>query len=233
MAGSSSASFPAQPRAERTVAGTARGPAAAGPPPLAARFASPPAPPLASPPATALPGTAPPATALPATAPPATAPPGTALPGTALPVTAGWWTYADPAGFTIQLPRGWSAGSRTATHVTFTGPRAGFTVLVWWTTTPQPDQLTDWRQQAAYKAQTDPSYRQLAIQRVSYRGYNCANWEFSSSYQGQAIHVLDRGFIVTPGALAYAIELYGPQASWRSIRAGTWTGLLDSFTPAS
>jgi eukaryotic-like serine/threonine-protein kinase len=105
-------------------------------------------------------------------------------------------------------------------------------VVVWWTTAPQPDQLADWRQQAAYKAQTDPTYRQLAIRRVSYRGYNCANWEFSNSYHGQAIHVLDHGFIVTPGALAYAIELYGPEAGWRNVRAGTWTGLLDSFTPA-
>jgi len=105
-------------------------------------------------------------------------------------------------------------------------------VVVWWTTAPQPDQLADWRQQAAYKAQTDPTYRQLAIRRVSYRGYNCANWEFSNSYHGQAIHVLDHGFIVTPGALAYAIELYGPEAGWRNVRAGIWAGLLDSFTPA-
>ena len=147
-------------------------------------------------------------------------------------MAAGWRAYADPGGFTIQLPPGWSAGPRTATHVTFSGPRPGFTVVVWWTTTPQPDQLADWRQQAAYKAQTDPTYRQLAIRRVSYRGYNCANWEFSNSYHGQAIHVLDHGFIVTPGALAYAIELYGPEAGWRNVRAGIWAGLLDSFTPA-
>jgi hypothetical protein len=104
--------------------------------------------------------------------------------------------------------------------------------VVWWTTTPRPDQLADWRQQAAYKARTDPAYRQLAIDRVSYRGYNCANWEFADSDGGQAIHVLDHGFIVRPGALAYAIELYGPEAGWRDVHAGMWTGLLKSFTPA-
>ncbi len=108
----------------------------------------------------------------------------------------------------------------------------GFTVVVWWTTTPQPDQLTDWRQQAAYRAQTDPTYRQLGIARVSYRGYNSANWEFSSTYQGRIIHVLDHGFIVTPGALAYAIELYGPEGEWGNLRAQMWPGLLDSFAPA-
>jgi len=46
---------------------------------------------------------------------------------------------------------------------------------------------------------------------VSYRGYNAADWEFTNMYQGQLTHVLDQGFIVTPGRLACAIELYGPR----------------------
>jgi len=44
--------------------------------------------------------------------------------------------------------------------------------------------------------------------------------------------VLDQGFIVIPGRLAYAIELYGPDAGWSSVYAGVWQGLLATFTPA-
>ena len=44
-------------------------------------------------------------------------------------------------------------------------------------------------------------------------------------------HVLDRGFIVTPGRLGYAIELYGPDTGWSAVRASVWQGLLQTFMP--
>ena len=68
--------------------------------------------------------------------------------------------------------------------------------------------------------------------RVAYRGYNAADWEFINIYQGVLVHVLDRGFIVRPGQLAYAIELYGPAARWYSVHARIWGGLVRSFKPA-
>jgi serine/threonine protein kinase len=151
---------------------------------------------------------------------------------TVAPAWAGWHAYRDLSGFSIKLPPGWAVSSRTGTEVQFTGPTPGFVALVAWTTTPQPDQLTDWRQQAAAKAAADPSYQQIGIERVHYRGYNAADWEFTNLYQGALTHVLDRGFIVRPGRLAYAIELYGPDASWTSVRSGIWNGLLATFTPA-
>jgi len=61
---------------------------------------------------------------------------------------------------------------------------------------------------------------------VTYRGYNTADWEFTNMYQGRLTHVLDRGFIVTPGRLGYAIELYGPDTGWSAVRASVWEGLL-------
>ena len=145
--------------------------------------------------------------------------------------TAGWTTYRDPGGFSIKIPPGWAIHTRTATEVTFTGPHAGFVVLVGWTTHPKPDALADWRQQAALKTQSDPTYQQIGIQRVTYRGYNTADWEFTNMYQGQLTHVLDRGFIVTPGRLGYAIELYGPDTGWSAVRASVWEGLLQTFMP--
>ena len=147
-------------------------------------------------------------------------------------VPPGWTTYRDPEGFTIGLPPGWAIDTRSATEVTFTGPQAGFVVLVGWTRHPGPDQLADWRHQAALKARSDPTYQQIGIRRVPYRDYNTADWEFTNLYHGQLTHVLDHGFIVTPGRLGYAIELYGPDANWLPVRASIWKGLLRTFSPA-
>ena len=143
-----------------------------------------------------------------------------------------WTAYQDPGDFSIKLPPGWAASSTTATGVRFTGPQPGFVVLVAWTTQPQADQLADWRQQAAAKAQSDSTYQQICIWRIYYRGYNSADWEFTNMYQGLLTHVIDHGFIVTPGRLAYAIELYGPDASWSSVHASIWDELLQTFTPS-
>jgi serine/threonine protein kinase len=144
-----------------------------------------------------------------------------------------WVTYQDPSGFSIKLPAGWVATSRSREEVDFTGQPPGFVVIVAWSRHPQPDALADWRQQAAAKAQADPTYQQIRVQRVSYRGYNAADWEFINMYQGELTHVLDRTFIVQPGHLAYAIELYGPQAQWAPVQASTWNELMNSFEAPS
>ena len=158
----------------------------------------------------------------------------TVAPPVASPSPLTWAPYQDSSGFSIDLPTGWSVSSETSKEVWFTGPSPeGFTVVVEWNKHPQPDALADWRQQAAYKAQTDPTYQQIGIRRVSYRGYNAADWEFVNVYHGQLTHVLDRGFVVDPGTLGYAIELYGPDAQWPQAYASMWNDLVTSFEPAS
>jgi Protein kinase domain len=144
-----------------------------------------------------------------------------------------WHTYADPSGFAIRLPPGWAVASRTPGEVQFTGTHTGFVLIVAWNTHPQPDALADWQQQAAQKAATDSSYRQISILPVSYRGYNAADWQFKDIYQGVRIRVIDRGFIVRPGQLAYAIELYGPASQWPAVYASIWHPLVTRFRPAS
>lgn len=154
-------------------------------------------------------------------------------PAAAAPASNSWQPYRDPSGFAISLPAGWTVSSRSATEVHFSGGQPGFVVVVAWTTHPKPDALADWRQQAAAQATADQTYQQISIRRVSYRGYNTADWEFTNMYQGELTHALDRGFIVQPGRLGYAIELYGPDASWDPVYASMWNGLVQSFQPAS
>jgi len=131
-----------------------------------------------------------------------------------------------------SLPQGWALSTRPSSEVTFTGPDAGFVILVAWNTQPKPDALADWRNQAALKARSDPTYQQIAIRRVPYRGWNAADWEFTNMDKGQLTHVLDRGFIVTPGSLGYAIDLSGPDAGWSPVRARLWAHLVRTFSPA-
>jgi Protein kinase domain len=149
-------------------------------------------------------------------------------------VSAGrWHTYDDPSGFAVGLPPGWTAASTAPGEVQFTGTPGGFVLVVAWTTHPQADALADWEHQAAAKAAADSSYRQISIRRVSYRGYNAADWQFTNIYQGIRIRVVDRAFIVRPGQLSYAIELYGPASRWLAVYASIWKPLVTSFKPAS
>jgi len=117
--------------------------------------------------------------------------------------------------------------------VHFTGSPRGFVVVVAWTPHPKNDQLSDWRRHARAKSGSDSTYQQISIRRVSYRGYDAADWEFSNIYQGSPTRVIDGGFIVRPGRLAYAIELYGPAAEWPAIYARMWHDLIRTFEIAN
>jgi hypothetical protein len=147
-------------------------------------------------------------------------------------VAAGWVRYTDPSGFSVKIPPGWTVTSSGTDEVRFNGPMPGDVILIAWTDQPKADALADWEQQAAAKAQTDPTYQQISIQRVHYRGWNAADWEFINSYAGKPTEVLDRGFVVTPGVLGYAIEIYGPAGGFAAARAALWDGLTSTFEPA-
>jgi hypothetical protein len=118
-------------------------------------------------------------------------------------------------------------------EVRFNGPALGEVALVAWTYTPRPDAYTDWRNQAATHPAGDPTYQEVSITRVNYRGLNAADWEFEDSLPGVLTHYLDRAIIVTPGQLGFAIELEGPQSDWQSLYGSVWNGLTESFQPTS
>jgi hypothetical protein len=52
-----------------------------------------------------------------------------------------------------------------------------------------------------------------------------------SSYTWVQVVTEQGSFIVTPGRLGYAIELYGPDTGWSAVRASVWEGLLQTFMP--
>jgi serine/threonine protein kinase len=135
---------------------------------------------------------------------------------------------AAPGGPGVSAPASASASiSGDADWVPYTGP-GGFSIKVppgWSVTSSNADEvrftgpmpgdviLVAWTDQPKADALTD--------------------WEFINSYDGQPTQVLDRGFVVKPGALGYAIEIYGPVSGFAAEREALWDGLTATFEPAS
>jgi serine/threonine protein kinase len=162
--------------------------------------------------------------------------PGASATGTGHPVgravsASGWHTYHGH-GFAISLPSGWNVSSTSSTQVEFTGSPSGFVVTVAWSTDPQHDAVTDWQQASEQQEKTNPSYQLISIRKVSYRGYNAADWQFTDIYQGVLVRVIDRTFIVRAGKLAYVVELSGPASQWPAQYTRMWRPLVTSFQSA-
>lgn len=144
---------------------------------------------------------------------------------------AGWTTFSDPGEFSIGLPAGWAVKSSTSDEINFSGPQPGYIIRVAWTHRPQPDAYADWQSQSTGKSSDDPGYHLIGITRVDYRGWNTADWEFVDTADGGLDHYLDRGFIVKPGQLGFAIEILGPDANWTTVQPTLWPALTQTFQP--
>jgi eukaryotic-like serine/threonine-protein kinase len=125
--------------------------------------------------------------------------------------------------------------STSSDEVKFTGSPAGFVIVVEWTNTPQTDAAATWQQLSSGKAASDSSYHEIFIKPVQYRDYSTtADWEFTDDYPaGQHNEFFDRGFVVHPGTLGFAIELYGPADQFQSVYSSLWQSLVATFHPAS
>jgi hypothetical protein len=149
-------------------------------------------------------------------------------------VPAHWWRHTDRTGFEVNLPDGWTETYRSAYQARFTSAAwPGAAIVIAYTATPEPDQYANWEQLAAWKAKADSGYYQVGLQRVSYRGWNSADWEFTDVVNGVETHFLDHGFIPVAGQQAYAIELIAPSDRWDAAKAAYWDELLASFSPAA
>ena len=156
-------------------------------------------------PATSAPATRAPTTAAPTTAAPTTPAPTTPAPTTPAPATsppdddapAGFRTYEGAAGWTLRTPvrrAGWRSPCPPAT------PRAAAASTA---IRDRPHPARRDRPGPARRRRRPaggregfrprhPSYEEIGIRSVDYRGYEAADWEFT--YEG--LHVIDRVFVV-------------------------------------
>lgn len=139
-------------------------------------------------------------------------------------------TYKGSQGFSIGLPAGWSYQSTDSAGVRLTGPD-GQKLLIAWTSTPKGDAVADWKNQEQYM--TRSGYTRIRIEKVDYRSWNTADWEFTYEDGGTKYRTIDRGFVVN-GHLGYALMYTAKAANWGTeLRKDTWTTLTKTFEPKS
>jgi hypothetical protein len=145
-------------------------------------------------------------------------------------VPAGFRAYTDSTGFSLVLPNGWTT-RRKGTDVIAQEPGGRSYLLIAQTTKPQPDALKDWQEQEASAPSRFTGYHRLRLQRVDYKDWNCADWEFTWTPSGGPLHVLNRNIRVNDRR-AYALYWSVPSDRWQALRP-SFDAIAASFTPAS
>ncbi len=147
-------------------------------------------------------------------------PPATPPAGGIAGVPADWSTDTGPAGWTVALPPGYTSAGGGEYRQAGTGR----TLRV--DSGPgQPDAVKDREQQAKSFEKRHPTYEEISISAVDYRGYEAADWEFT--YEG--LHVVNRVFVVDgTGYSLYFQTRAGDFAGARS----DFDGIARAFRPA-
>ncbi|NEC91827.1 serine/threonine-protein kinase [Streptomyces sp. SID12501] len=144
--------------------------------------------------------------------------------------SAGVSTHTNGQGFSIGLPAGWKYESTGAAGARFAGPD-GQKLLVGWTTMPKSDPVADWKNQEQYM--TRSQYDRIRIEKVDYRGWNTADWEFTYTEGGTEYRSVDRGFVVDD-QLGYGLMYTAKASNWDSeLRKETWRTFTETFEPKS
>ncbi|MFI1681036.1 serine/threonine-protein kinase [Streptomyces sp. NPDC020607] len=139
-------------------------------------------------------------------------------------------TYKHSQGFKIGLPKGWKFQSTGRAGARFAGPD-GQKLLLGWTTTPKSNPVGDWKNQEKYMVRSQ--YDRIRIEKVGFRGWNTADWEFTYVDGGTKYRSIDRGFVVN-GGLGYGMMYTAKADDWGSEkRRATWRTFTKTFEPKS
>ncbi|MFJ5729753.1 serine/threonine-protein kinase [Streptomyces paradoxus] len=139
-------------------------------------------------------------------------------------------THEGDQGYSIGLPKGWKYQSTGAAGDRFTGPD-GQKLLIAWTSTPKGDPVADWKNQERYMVRAQ--YKRIRIEKVDYRGWNTADWEFTYTDGGTKYRTIDRGFVVDDRQ-GYALMYTAKASGWDgTLRKETWRTLTKTFEPKS
>ncbi|MFE0802904.1 serine/threonine-protein kinase [Streptomyces sp. NPDC058812] len=139
-------------------------------------------------------------------------------------------THQGKQGYTLGLPEGWKYRTTGSAGDRFAGPN-GQKLLVAWTSTPKDDPVADWKNQE--RSMVRSQYKKIRIEKVGYRGWNAADWEFTYTDGGTKYRTVDRGFVVNDHQ-GYALMYTAKAADWDSdLRRDTWRTLTKTFEPKS
>jgi hypothetical protein len=142
----------------------------------------------------------------------------------------GWSLQTDPSGFAVAVPAGWSRSVRNGSTY-FREPDGRAFLQIAQTSQPKSDVLADWQSQASTAAGRFAGYRQVRIERVDYRGWDTADWEFTWQASGGLLHVINRNVRVSDQR-AYALYWSVPEQDWQR-RLADFETITNTFRPAT
>ena len=118
--------------------------------------------------------------------------------------------------FSIGVPAGWQI-SHVGHYVYITDPaNGGIFLLIDQSDQPQPNALTDWRQQAAARESSYPDYHPIMLRAVSYpQAEQAADWEFTYDRNGVLVRILNRN-VLANARHAYALYWSTPVSDWNA-----------------
>ncbi|MDP9845089.1 serine/threonine-protein kinase [Streptosporangium lutulentum] len=128
----------------------------------------------------------------------------------------GWRLHKDTMGFTVAMPKGWSAKRfSNRDRVEFRDPDSDAFLWIESTEDSETDPVRHWQkvEKAGTARNLWPGYQRIRITLLTYRGVAAADWEFLYVKKGVRTRVLDRGFR-TPSGRPYAIYWESPASEW-------------------
>jgi hypothetical protein len=145
-------------------------------------------------------------------------------------VPAGWTTFTSPDGWSVAHPANWSVLTHTVhgQSVTDMVSPTGELLRVNITPTPFQQPIDDWRNYEPTFAKQVSDYQRIDMRALTVDGDPAADWEFTYSSGGTALHAVDRE--IRSGDTVYAVLFQTHSDAWDTA-ASDRQAALGSFRP--
>ena len=149
--------------------------------------------------------------------------------GTAPDVPAGWTTYRDPTlGWTVAVPNGWTR-STASDGTRFTDPSGDRYLLVATRYPAGSSAVGAWQDSERAFRSSHTSYQRLRLESIDVsNARDAADWEFTYTEGGAALHAIDRAMVF--GNRGYALYFQTHADQWDASQP-LWQRLQRTFQP--
>lgn len=144
------------------------------------------------------------------------------------PVVPEGYTVFRDSEYKVALPDGWTITEETETRKVYSDPDTGRYLLLEEGGEPNGDPYKDWVRQETYFSDTIPGYELLGIERVDYRDFDAADWEFMRDSDWGRMHIRNRA--VVDGDQAFALYWAAPEDDWEA-SLPVFEDIAASFEP--
>ena len=146
-------------------------------------------------------------------------------------------TYHTTAGFTVDVPPGWTEKPKGLATYFYGDDNMVLDVDL--SPHTYPDNMVQeaehLEQQQAVLGDTFPGYQRLQLVAVPVRGVHGAFWQFTWSLKGERVRTDDILFVLptSAGKQSYAVYIRAPNAGWNSSYLPIFEMILPTFEPVT